>query len=92
MRSKKSLLVAGILITSSIATSAMAENVKGKRFDRLDTNKDGMLSRSEMQAGQAKRLNKLFSTADANGDGVLSKEELKKHWSNKKARKTTSDT
>jgi len=38
----------------------------------MDANKDGALTRAEIEAGAAVR----FKKADANGDGALSKAEL----------------
>lgn len=43
------------------------------RFADDDSNQDGLLTRSEMEAGAQKR----FIRADANGDGSLDKAELK---------------
>ena len=48
---------------------------KGKRFQKIDTNKDGMISRAE--AAGNPRLAKKFDAMDANKDGQLSKDELK---------------
>jgi hypothetical protein len=43
---------------------------------RMDTDKDGLLSKAEVQAAQQKQLD-LFDRADANKDGKLSQEERK---------------
>ncbi len=45
------------------------------RFDSIDTNKDGKLSKSEIEADRATR----FAEADADKDGKLSSAELKAH-------------
>ncbi|GLK80383.1 EF-hand domain-containing protein [Methylopila turkensis] len=44
-----------------------------KRFERLDVDKDGVLTREEAQAP----LTKVFARMDKDGDGVLSAEEIK---------------
>ncbi len=55
------------------ATSAFAHEVKAERwFDRLDTNKDGVITRAEMEARRAER----FAKIDTNGDGIISLEEF----------------
>ncbi|MDR2872457.1 MAG: EF-hand domain-containing protein, partial [Xanthomonadaceae bacterium] len=59
-------------------------------FDRADTNKDGVLSRSEYQAAMEKRFEdmqqrrdtrrtELFTILDVNKDGRLSRDEVKDH-------------
>jgi len=71
-------------ILFSLSGSALAEGSKGKKFKQTDTNGDGLLSRSELQAKQDKRLDDLFSNADSNNDGFISKEEMRSHRKNKK--------
>lgn len=51
------------------------------RFQRLDTNADGFLSKEEWMQTKAarkepKRANKRFARMDLNGDGQVSKEEF----------------
>ncbi len=51
-------------------------------FDRLDTDKDGSLSLSELANGRGQTLeekNKRFDHLDANGDGRVSKAEIIEH-------------
>jgi len=56
-----------------------------KKFDQIDTNKDGQLSREELKAAkkagktqkQAKAAER-FKHADANGDGAISRAEAEK--------------
>ncbi len=44
-------------------------------FGMLDENKDGKLSKEEMQKG----VDKMFADADANKDGVITREEMQAH-------------
>lgn len=50
------------------------------RFNSIDTNKDGILSKDERNAGRdimrAEAMELYFQAADTNGDGLLSKEEF----------------
>lgn len=65
-----------------IATAALADGgprfghgPKGdpmERFEQMDANNDGEVTREEMEAGRTAR----FTEADADGDGVLSREEV----------------
>ncbi len=52
-------------------------NKNRKRFEMIDTNSDGLLSKSEMMAAQKDRIDKLFTKFDKNGDSKLSKKELR---------------
>ena len=47
-----------------------------ERFQRIDTNGDGLLSKNEMMSAHSDRINKIFINFDKNGDGKLSKKEL----------------
>lgn len=78
----KHTYTAAVIVAASLAVaggSAMAFGGHGKgeargqmRFEQLDADKDGKLSREEMQAGAALR----FGTADANSDGKITAEEM----------------
>lgn len=84
---KKQLLMAALLggvALSSGAALAMGDHhkgdYKGKMMERVDTNGDGMVSKSEYMAKNKMKFNKM----DANGDGKLSKMEMKKAYKMKK--------
>jgi hypothetical protein len=49
-----------------------------QRFDSLDTNKDGQVTKEEFMATPHQRGNpeQMFKTMDANGDGSLTKDEF----------------
>ena len=48
-----------------------------ERFQKIDTNGDGLLSKDEMMSAQSERLDKIFMKFDKNGDNKLSKKELR---------------
>ena len=48
-----------------------------ERFQRIDTNGDGLLSKDEMMSAQSDRIDKIFINFDKNGDSKLSKKELR---------------
>tara|TARA_Y200000002_G_scaffold369833_1_gene364492 strand:+ start:138 stop:461 length:324 start_codon:yes stop_codon:yes gene_type:complete len=48
-----------------------------KRFERVDTNDDGHLSKGEMIEAHRDRIDKLFLKFDKDGDSKLSKKELR---------------
>jgi hypothetical protein len=55
----------------------MSHHSRGEQMlRRMDTDKDGLLSKAELQAAQQKQLD-IFDRADANKDGKLSQEERK---------------
>ena len=52
---------------------------RGKEmFEKTDGDKDGFLSKAEMEASQKERLDAMFNKSDLDQDGKLSPEELKK--------------
>ena len=48
-----------------------------KRFEKIDKNNDGLLSKEEMMEAHRDRIDKLFFKFDKNGDKKLSKKELR---------------
>ena len=48
-----------------------------KRFEKIDKNSDGLLSKEEMIEAHRDRIDKLFIKFDKNGDKKLSKKELR---------------
>ncbi len=48
-----------------------------ERFQKIDTNGDGLLSKDEMMSAQSERIDKIFMKFDKNGDNKLSKKELR---------------
>ena len=47
------------------------------RFQRIDTNGDGLLSKDEMMSAHSDRIDKIFINFDKNDDSKLSKKELR---------------
>jgi len=54
-----------------------------KKFEKIDTNSDGVISKAEHTAHADSR----FAKMDADGDGQVTKEEAKAYKHNKKALK-----
>ena len=54
---------------------------KGKMFEMMDANTDGMVSKDEFMADHMKRFEKM----DANADGNVSKDEIEAYRAAKKA-------
>ena len=48
-----------------------------KRFEKIDKNSDGLLTKDEMLEAHRDRIEKLFLKFDKNGDKKLSKRELR---------------
>ena len=48
-----------------------------KRFQKIDKNGDGLLSKNEMMDAHRDRIDKLFINFDINSDNKLSKKELR---------------
>ena len=63
-------------ITSSFAEGGKGcGHHKGKMFEEMDTNADGVISLEEHSAKAERRFKKM----DANGDGKVTREEAKSH-------------
>lgn len=78
--------VLGLLMaTSGVANAEMHKGPRGqhgdKMFEKIDTNKDGAISKAESQTAHDTR----FVAMDTNKDGNVTKEEAKAHWETKRA-------
>ncbi len=66
-------LALGVAMLITIASTALANEGKaGHWFDRLDTNGDGVITKTEMESRQTER----FNEKDTNGDGMISLAEF----------------
>ena len=73
------------LLTFFIALPSNANQAKEKnnfmkmrkRFEKIDKNSDGLLSKEEMIEAHRNHIDKLFLKFDKNGDKKLSKKELR---------------
>lgn len=70
----KSLALVVAVCLSLTASIAAAAPDSAQRFDQLDTNSDGKLSREEVAADPA--MAQRFEQMDINKDGFLSRDEL----------------
>ena len=73
------LLLTFFIALPSYANQANEKNnfVKmRKRFEKIDKNSDGLISKEEMMEAHQDRIDKLFLKFDKNGDNKLSKKEL----------------
>ena len=74
------LLLTFFIASPSYANQANEKNnfVKmRKRFEKIDKNSDGLLSKDEMLEAHRDRIEKLFLKFDKNYDKKLSKKELR---------------
>ncbi len=79
---KFSLLI--LLLTFFIALPSYSKPTNEKnnfmkmrrRFEKIDKNSDGLISKEEMMEAHQDRIDKLFLKFDKNGDNKLSKKEL----------------
>lgn len=74
MASLSAAILAGAATQGVAAGDDMDRGHHGKRpsFEELDTNRDGAVSREEMQA----RMQARFDEVDADGDGKITREEM----------------
>jgi Ca2+-binding EF-hand superfamily protein len=77
---KVSLALAALLCCGPALAHEHDERGPGASFDQLDTDHNGVISRSEAEAG-APRLAQEFDAIDADKDGSLSKDEIRAHHS-----------
>ena len=71
---KRLALVAAFSLATTAAVAGATSSERAPRFDRLDGNADGKLSRAEASARP--ELAQKFEQLDANKDGFLSRDEL----------------
>ena len=74
------LLLSFFIALPSYANQANEKNnflKMRKRFEKIDQNSDGLLSKEEMMEAHRNRIDKLFLKFDKNGDKKLSKKELR---------------
>lgn len=87
----KKLLMLTAAVFALQALPALAEDgakdghKRGDFFEKVDTNKDGQISKDEFMAADKDRAENKFKEMDANGDGNVTKEEGKAHHEAKKA-------
>jgi len=66
--------MAGILIVSATAACAQTQG-RHPYFDRMDVNKDGFLTKEEVQKQFPKFTDEMFKQADTSHDGKLTVQE-----------------
>jgi len=71
---KKLFLMAAVLGGMTLSSAAMADG----HMKKIDTDGDGVISKSEFMAKHEEKSEERFDKIDADGDGVLSKKEMKK--------------
>lgn len=87
MKAFELTLAVGLLVAFFMADMVFAQGQGGQgpprlgcqqRFDSLDANHDGKLTKDEFMAGPHRRNNpeKVFESMDVNGHGYLTKEEF----------------
>jgi len=78
------MLVIITLAISNPDTTTAQQKGRGKNidpdkvFEKLDTDKDGKISKEEVDKADRPRLKENFSKIDTDNDGFISKEEFKK--------------
>ncbi len=73
---KNKLLLVSVLSALAGAGVAAAQPGDGHRFEKLDTNGDGVVTTAEFEAGMLKR----WSDSDTNHDGKVTADEFKAHF------------
>ena len=81
------LMLAGMFTTGAFAQEKPKKSDKESLMAKLDTNKDGKLSKTEVDASDKVKLKEKFTDVDTNKDSFLDKAELKAYKKEKKAEK-----
>lgn len=82
------MLCAAALAFTAVPTLAQGGPPRGEKFfEEIDANKDGFISKEEMQAHQQKRLDEMFAATDTDKDGKLSRDEMKAFHEKMKAKR-----
>jgi Ca2+-binding EF-hand superfamily protein len=71
------VLAAALLALAPVTLLAGEGERKGDGFSRLDTNKDGVLTRDELEAKGAARIAASFDKLDRDKDGMVTQEEMR---------------
>ena len=81
------LMAVGLFTTGAMAQEKPKKGDKAGMLEKLDTDKDGKLSKAEVDASDKGSLKEKFAVIDTNKDLYLDKEELKAYRKEKKAEK-----
>ena len=73
--------VAATALAVAFAGPVVAKGAGPLNFEKVDTNQDGFIDKTEAAVAQAER----FAKADADGNGILSQDEMKAHRMAKRA-------
>ena len=79
------VLLAATPTTTSPAPGTGPGGHENAWFNRLDTNKDGAVSKEEAQAAADQRVTKTFAELDTNHDGLITQDEVRAAHEKKKA-------
>ena len=72
MPAQLKITITAIILLLSLSAPALAQNPdRHPLFDRMDANRDGFLTKDEMQKQFPKFTDEMFQQADTNHDGKL---------------------
>lgn len=74
MNTKRNIFLSMAAFAFTLALTSTSAFSNEDLFKTLDTNADGMISKTEAQAHEV--LNELFDSLDIDGDGFISSDEL----------------